>query len=100
MKKNLYGDINALQSIFQTLSDENRLKIIKYINTEERSVSQIVEETRLSQPLVSHHLKSLRDRNILGTTRNGPFIYYYLKDIGLLHIFDEILAIADSIQKI
>ncbi len=93
MNANLYVHIGILQLIFQTLSDANRLKIIKYVNEGECSVSQIVEETKLSQPLVSHHLKTLRERHILETTRNGPFIYYRLKDKRLLNIFDLILKI-------
>jgi DNA-binding transcriptional ArsR family regulator len=91
MNENLYAKIGILQQIFQTLSDTNRLKIIKYINDGECSVSQIVEETKLSQPLVSHHLRTLRECHILETTRNGPFIYYRLKDKKLLNIFDLML---------
>jgi DNA-binding transcriptional ArsR family regulator len=91
MSYDLYASINNLQQIFQTLSDANRLRIIKFIGESERSVGQIVEETGLSQPLVSHHLKTLRERHILETTRNGPFIYYRLKDTRLLDIFDLII---------
>jgi DNA-binding transcriptional ArsR family regulator len=96
MNINLYDNIGILQQIFQTLSDANRLKIISYIKEEERSVSQIVEETKLSQPLVSHHLRTLRERHILETTRNGPFIYYRLKDKRLLDIFDLVLKAVGS----
>jgi DNA-binding transcriptional ArsR family regulator len=93
MSDNLYANISKLQLIFQTLSDGNRLKIIKFINDSECSVSQIVEETKLSQPLVSHHLKTLRERQILETTRDGPFIYYRLRDKRLLSMFDSIIEI-------
>lgn len=99
MINNSYSDIGILQLIFQTLSDANRLKIIKYINNSERSVTQIVEETGLSQPLVSHHLRTLRERRILETTRNGPFIYYRLKDKRLLKIFNSIIEIAGLVSS-
>jgi DNA-binding transcriptional ArsR family regulator len=91
MNNNLYKHVDPLQRIFQTLSDANRLRIIKFINEGECSVTQIVEEMKLSQPLVSHHLRTLRERQILETTRNGPFIYYRLKDKKLLNVFDLIL---------
>ena len=81
------GDARKLQSILQTLADANRLRIIKFIGKDERSVSEIVNETKLSQPLVSHHLKTLRNRQILETKRQGPFIYYKLKDSKLLDAF-------------
>jgi len=99
MNDNLYANIGILQVIFQTLSDANRLKIIKFINDTECSVSQIVEETRLSQPLVSHHLRTLRERQILETTRKGPFIYYRVKDKRLLNIFDSIIEVVGPLDE-
>ena len=53
-------NIDKLQKFIQTLGDANRLRIIKYIETKERSVSDIVTETGLSQPLVSHHLRKFK----------------------------------------
>ncbi len=37
-----------------------------------------MEETGFPQPLVSHHLKVLRDRGIVRAERRGPFNYYCL----------------------
>ena len=93
-------DANKLQYLFQTLGDANRLKIIKFIDKQERSVSEIVEETKLSQPLVSHHLRTLREKEILETKRNGPFIYYKLKDQKLLDALGLFLDIANSLSGI
>lgn len=89
-------DANKLQHLFQTLGDANRLKIIKFIEDKERSVSEIVDALGLSQPLVSHHLRILREREILQTKRNGPFIYYKLKNGKLLDSLGLFLEIASS----
>jgi len=89
-------DAHKLQHLFQTLGDANRLKIIKFIEDGERSVSEIVEALGLSQPLVSHHLRILREREILQTKRNGPFIYYKLKTRKLLDALGLFLEIASS----
>jgi DNA-binding transcriptional ArsR family regulator len=89
-------DAHRLQYLFQTLGDVNRLKIIKFIVDKEKSVSEIVEALGLSQPLVSHHLRILREREILLTKRNGPFIYYKLKDGKLLDTLGLFLEIATS----
>jgi DNA-binding transcriptional ArsR family regulator len=86
-------EAQKLQSVFQTLGEANRLRIIKFIGDQERSVSQIVEETGLSQPLVSHHLRALRESLILDTKRQGPFIYYKLKDAKLLEALGLMLEI-------
>lgn len=87
------NDAAKLQKIFQTLGDSNRLKIIRFIDREERSVSEIVEATGLSQPLVSHHLKVLRDIGILLSKRKGPFVYHCIKDDRLLESLGVFLEI-------
>lgn len=92
-------DAHKLQHLFQTLGDVNRLKIIKFIGNKERSVSEIVEALGLSQPLVSHHLRILREREILQTQRNGPFIYYKLKNGKLLDALGLSLEIASSTKS-
>lgn len=92
-------EILTLQSLFQTLGDASRLKIIYCIGEKECSVSEIVEFTGLSQPLVSHHLKAMRDKQILETYRKGPFIYYKLKDkrlLSALGIFLELNISCDA----
>ena len=83
-----------LQNLFQTLGDANRLRIIRIIGNQSRSVSEVVELSGLSQPLVSHHLRVLREQNILKTKREGPFVYYELFDVRILDalgIFSELL---------
>lgn len=91
-------DSHKLQHLFQTLGEANRLKIIKFIGDGERSVSEIVEALGLSQPLVSHHLRILREREILQTKRNGPFIYYRLNNGKLLDALGLFLELSSSIK--
>ena len=86
-------ELKKLQLIFQTLSEYNRLGIIKFISDKESSVGEIVKATKLSQPLVSHHLKVLKENGILETKRNGPFIYYYLRDKKILYAIDLFLEL-------
>jgi DNA-binding transcriptional ArsR family regulator len=92
-------DAHRLQHLFQTLGEANRLKIIEFIGKKERSVSEIVEALGLSQPLVSHHLRILREKEILQTDRNGPFIYYKLKNEKLLDALGLILELSSSIKS-
>ncbi len=89
-----------LEHFFQTIGKENRIKIIRFIGNEERSVSEIVAFTGLSQPLVSHHLKTLRNNGILVTQRNGPFIYYRLTEINLLDLLDQFQETAHTMKHV
>lgn len=91
-------DAKSLQFCLQTLADVNRLRIIKFIGEHERSVSQVVEETGLSQPLVSHHLRILKNANLLEANRQGPFIRYRLKEKNLLHALGILLNIAKTVN--
>lgn len=92
-------DAKKLQYLFQTLGDANRLKIIKVIGNEKKSVSEIVAKTKLSQPLVSHHLKTLRESGILETKREGPFVFYMLKDSKLIDALGLFLDITNSMNR-
>jgi DNA-binding transcriptional ArsR family regulator len=79
-----------MQMLLQALGDANRLKMIRFIGADECSVSQIIGEVKLSQPLVSHHLRTLRENRILETTRRGPFVYYRLSNAALLDILAQL----------
>ena len=46
----------------------------------ERCVSEIVEETKCSQSLVSHQLKVLKDLDVVKARKEGLRVYYSLKD--------------------
>jgi DNA-binding transcriptional ArsR family regulator len=90
-------ELYKLQSIFQTLGDANRIRIVRFIAGRECSVSEVIQETNLSQPLVSHHLRVLRESGILITERKGPFVYYRLKDERLLTALQLLDEISDDI---
>jgi DNA-binding transcriptional ArsR family regulator len=53
------------------------------------SVSQIIEATGFSQPLVSFHLKLLREAGIVTTERKGTFVYNSLSDQELPKIIHQ-----------
>ena len=52
-------------------------------------VGEITKKTNLSRPAVSHHLKVLKEANLIGVTREGTMNYYYL-DITKSDIFNLI----------
>jgi DNA-binding transcriptional ArsR family regulator len=95
-------DLKKIQFIFQTLSDYNRLGIIRFICEKECSVGEIVKASKLSQPLVSHHLRVLKESRILETKRKGPFIYYYIRDkkiIDAINLFIELFQNSELNNK-
>lgn len=94
MNTNININISELASIYSALGDSSRLCIVTYLLDKEANVSQITKEVALSQPLVSHHLRLLRDLRILKSTKKGQCVYYSINDehirqiveLGLIHI--------------
>ena len=104
LKKNhknssLMENLQAPAFLAKSLSDENRLRILLCISNRKKSVSAIVEELQLSQPLVSHHLRTLKDHDVLETKRKGPFVYYKLKNTKLLDVLGFFAEIAPVKSK-
>ncbi|MEW6533702.1 MAG: ArsR/SmtB-type metalloregulator TsoR [Thermodesulfobacteriota bacterium] len=74
----------------KSLSDENRLRILLSLGNGKKTVSTIVEEMNLSQPLVSHHLKELRRCLLVNVERKGLFVYYEIADERVIDIVREL----------
>ncbi|MDX9788523.1 MAG: metalloregulator ArsR/SmtB family transcription factor [Desulfobacterales bacterium] len=79
------------------LSDGNRLRILVLISNGRKSVSAIVEELELSQPLVSHHLKELKRSLMVKVEREGPFVYYELADSRILNVLQILSDVATDL---
>jgi DNA-binding transcriptional ArsR family regulator len=73
------------------------LRILLCLNNGKRSVSGIVEELNLSQPLVSHHLKELRRSLLVKVERRGPFIYYEIADARIPKILEALKDLATDL---
>jgi ArsR family transcriptional regulator len=58
---------------------EVRIKILDILYKEDTCVCKIVEETRLKNNLVSHHLKVLTDMGYIEGKKNGTHVMYNLK---------------------
>jgi ArsR family transcriptional regulator len=58
------------------LAEPVRLRLVEAMTLNCKSVSKLVAETRLSQPLVSHHLRVLKGAGIARAERRGGFVFY------------------------
>ncbi len=85
----------ATEKFLKLIGDSSRLKILSGIATGEKTVSEIIAATGLAQTLVSFHLKLLRERGIVDSTRKGgPFVYYRLRDPSLVNLLQACNAYA------
>jgi DNA-binding transcriptional ArsR family regulator len=89
--------LSTIAFLAKSLSDENRIRILLFLSQGKESVTRIVEELNLSQPLVSHHLKELKRSLLVTVERNGPFIYYETADQRIITILKELQVLAESL---
>ena len=64
--------------LFQALSDGTRQQILHLLESEERSVGEIVSKFSLSQPTISRHLSTLRNADLVTRERRGQQVIYSL----------------------
>lgn len=81
----------------RTLADENRLRILLFLSDGKKSVTQIVEELNLSQPLVSHHLRELKRTLLVEVERKGPFVFYWMDRPELIELLNQLGSLAESL---
>ncbi len=94
--------MTKLAQFIKVLADANRLAIIHAIGESTRSVTEIIAETGLSQTLVSFHLRVMREKDVVITRRDGPFIFYSLSSPELYDLIGELARVAgveSSISK-
>jgi DNA-binding transcriptional ArsR family regulator len=83
-------DVKRLAPILKLLGEPNRLRILFSLGLECRPVTEVVQETGMSQTNVSFHLRILREAGLVRPERRGPFVYYCLPDPELLDILREL----------
>lgn len=71
-----------LSSLLKIISGNSRLKILCILQKNEHCVCKLMEETKLSQSLISHHLKDLKDANLVTDQKDGKWVHYSLTDEG------------------
>lgn len=65
--------------ILQALAEVNRAAIVTLLVDRQLAVKDLVALTGLSQPLVSHHLKVLREAGIVDSTTCSTRTFYRLQ---------------------
>jgi len=64
-------DLRELRVVHKALADVNRLRIVQRLAEGTASVTDLIEEIGLSQPLVSWHIGRLRAAGLVTTLRRG-----------------------------
>lgn len=85
-----------LAQTFQALADPTRVKIVWLLAKKASRVGELAQIMGMSQPAVSHHLRTLRNLRLVRVVREGRTASYSLDDEhievllreGLIHVED------------
>ncbi|SHG38920.1 DNA-binding transcriptional regulator, ArsR family [Marisediminitalea aggregata] len=68
------------EQFLKQLSNKTRLMVLCSLIEGERSVTELLSNVPVTQPVLSQHLALLREANLVATRRAGQTIYYRLAD--------------------
>lgn len=94
-------DINDRKtaSIFKAFCDENRIQILRILCSGEQCACKLLEEMKVTQPTLSHHMKILMDSGVVIGRKEGKWMHYSISKDGVMlvhHMLYEITCISDE----
>lgn len=95
-------EIEKAAHILKLLGDKTRLTIMAILKKRECCVCELLEVFDMSQPVISQHLRKLKDAGLVKEDKRGQWIYYSLNLENELYDFiQEILQhIPDQTENI
>ena len=92
MPSNKENNFRFKSTVFRALSDPIRLEIITYLRDGEKCVCEIVPHLNLIQPLVSRHLKILKDTGMVRCRKDGTKRMYSIVDAKIYDVVDALTS--------
>lgn len=90
--KREYKQISLLSSLLRLVGEESRLKILCILKQDEHCVCEVEKHINLSQSLISHHLKDLKNAGLIQDEKKQQWVYYSLTEKGK-HITNLLFSI-------
>jgi DNA-binding transcriptional ArsR family regulator len=76
--------------LFKALSDPVRLDILEFLRDGEKCVCEITPHINLIQPVISRHLKILKETGVVGYRKDANRRLYSITDQQIFKIIDGI----------
>lgn len=92
--------------MFKAFADENRIQILELLRDGERCACRLLEEMKITQPTLSHHMKILCDSGIVVGRKEGKWMHYSISEDGMRDVrnyLDELMKhtkMEDDSQKL
>jgi ArsR family transcriptional regulator len=86
----------GLPSALKAIAEPVRWRIVNALAREELCVCHLTEDLDVPQPLISHHLRVLRDAGLVETEKWRYWTYYRLDSTVLAALGEELASLAGS----
>ena len=83
----------TLASCCRALGDGTRLRVLEILADGERCVCELTDRLGISQPLLSHHLRVLREEGLVAGRREGRWMHYRLEP-------DAVAELTDALRRV
>lgn len=92
-------DEKKLPIIFKAFCDENRVRILQQLLSGEKCACVLLDNLRITQPTLSHHMKTLCDSGIVIGRKEGKWMHYSISPEGVNNAMDCLRALAATGAK-
>jgi len=91
-----------ISEVFKALGDSTRLEIVRLLIGKEMCVCDIMDSFQVSQPTISHHLRTLKQAGLVRDKKEGKWIYYSLdsETFKVLERFFEPYITCGSVERV
>jgi ArsR family transcriptional regulator len=89
-------DRAPVTDLLKVVAEPLRWRILELLAHEELCVCHLVDELDVNQPLVSHHLRVLRDAGLVATSKFRYWTYYRLVPDALTLLAESVALLASA----
>ena len=89
-----------MAAAFRALGDPNRLEIFRLLAAQAEPVCacDVVDRFGLSQPTISHHLRTLREAGLVKVSRRGVWAWYETDPQGISWLRETLHALGIAVD--
>ena len=92
-------EFEDVSELFRTLGSPVRVALVSLLTDGQMCVHELVDALALPQPLVSQHLRVLREADLVTRTRRGREVAYVLSDEHVARIVSDARSHSGEVDR-
>lgn len=95
--QNDYHLLEEKTDVLKTMGHPIRLSIVQLlVESEEMTVTEIYSKLNIEQAVASHHLRIMKNANVLLSTKHGKHVHYSLAEESIKMVFLSLFPMANQ----